>query len=112
MAAKKWDMAAAIASHLVKVEPENETWWINLAYSVRQIEGVEKAEAILLRAQAIHPKVAMIAFSLACYASVTGRMEEAKVRLRHAIALDKDIRRLALDDEDLKPLWDWIAGLE
>jgi hypothetical protein len=23
MAAKKWDMAAAIASHLVKVEPEN-----------------------------------------------------------------------------------------
>ena len=25
---------------------------------------------------------------------------------------DKDIRGLALDDEDLKPLWDWIAGLE
>ena len=25
MAAKKWDMAAAVASHLVKVEPENET---------------------------------------------------------------------------------------
>jgi hypothetical protein len=36
MAAKKWDMAAAIASHLVKVEPENEAWWINLAYSVRR----------------------------------------------------------------------------
>ena len=24
MAAKKWDMAAAIATHLVNVEPENE----------------------------------------------------------------------------------------
>jgi lipopolysaccharide biosynthesis regulator YciM len=112
MAAKKWDMAAAVASHLVKVEPENEVWWISLAYSVRRVEGVEKAEAILLRAQSIHPKVAMIAFSLACYASVTGRMEEAKERLRHAIDLDKEFRRLALDDEDLKPLWDWIAGLE
>ena len=33
IAAKKWDMAAAVASHLVKVEPENEAWWINLAYS-------------------------------------------------------------------------------
>jgi hypothetical protein len=54
----------------------------------------------------------MIAFNLACYASVTGRMEEAKERLRHAIELDKDIRGLALDDEDLKPLWDSIAGLE
>jgi Flp pilus assembly protein TadD len=111
MAAKKRDMAAAIASHLVKVEPENETWWIKLAYSVRQIEGVEKAEAILLRAQALHPKVAMIAFNLACYASVTGRLEEAKERLQHVINLDKGIRGLALNDEDLKPLWDWIAGL-
>jgi hypothetical protein len=53
----------------------------------------------------------MIAFSLACYASVRGRMEEAKERLQRAVKLDKDIRGLALDDEDLKPLWDWIAGL-
>ena len=44
---------------------------------------------MLLRAQAIHPKIAMIAFNLACYASVTGRMEETKERLRHAIELDK-----------------------
>jgi Flp pilus assembly protein TadD len=106
MAAKKWNMAAAVASHLVKVEPENEVWWISLAYAVRRTESVENAEAILLRAQAIHPKVAMIAFNLACYASVTGRVEEAKERLRHAIELDKDIRRLAID------LWDWIGGLE
>ena len=68
IAAKKWDMAAAVASHLVKVEPENEAWWINLTYSVRRSESIEKAEAILLRARAIHPKVAMIAFLLACYA--------------------------------------------
>ncbi|MET0253076.1 MAG: hypothetical protein ABW214_03505 [Terrimicrobiaceae bacterium] len=54
----------------------------------------------------------MIAFNLACYASVTGRMEEAKERLRLAIDLEKDIRIMALDDEDLRPLWDWIAGLE
>ena len=26
LAAKKWDMAEAVATHLVKVEPENETW--------------------------------------------------------------------------------------
>jgi hypothetical protein len=50
--------------------------------------------------------------NLACYASVTGRTEEAKERLRHAMDLDKDICGLELDDEDLKPLWDWIAGLE
>ena len=111
MAAKKWDMAAAVASHLVKVEPEKAGWWISLAYAVRRGESIEKAEAILLRAQAIHPKVAMIAFNLACYASVTGRFEESKTCLQHAIELDKEIRELALDDEDLRPLWDWITHL-
>jgi hypothetical protein len=38
----------------------------------------------------------MIAFNLACYASVTGRMEEAKEHLRRAIDLDKDVRKLAI----------------
>ena len=54
----------------------------------------------------------MIAFNLAFYASVAGRMEEAKERLRHAIELDEEARKLALEDEDLKPLWDWIGGLK
>ena len=112
MVAKKWDMAAAVASHLVKVDPGTAGWWISLAYALRRAESVEKAEAILLRAQTIHPQVAMIAFHLACYASVADRMEEAKERLRHAIELDENVRRLAIDDEDLKPMWDWIAGLE
>ncbi len=89
----------------LKVQPENAGWWISLAYAVRRAESVEKAEAILLRAQAIHPQFAVIAFNLACYASVTGRFEEAKTRLQHAIDLDKDIREMALDDEDLRPLW-------
>jgi hypothetical protein len=91
------DMVAAVASHLVKVDPETVGWWISLAYALRRAESVEKAEAILLRGrrshggwctavspsaipktQAIHPNVAMIAFTLACYASVAGRMEDAK----------------------------------
>jgi Flp pilus assembly protein TadD len=112
MVARKWDMAAAVASHLVKVDPGTAGCWISLAYALRRIEGVEKAEAILLRAQPIHPKVAMIAYNLACYASVTGRMDEAKDRLWHAIQLDKEVRTLAVDDEDLKSLWDWTSSLE
>jgi Flp pilus assembly protein TadD len=112
MAAKKWEMAAAVASHLVKTEPETSGWWINLAYAKRRCEGIESAEAILLRARRLHQDNATIEFNLACYASVTGRMVEAKERLRHVIELDKEVRRLALEDEDLKPLWDWIGGLK
>jgi predicted Zn-dependent protease len=64
MAAKKSDMAAAVASHLVKIDPQTAGWWISLAYALRRTENVEKAEAILLRAQAIHPKVAVILSTL------------------------------------------------
>jgi Flp pilus assembly protein TadD len=111
MAAKKWDMAAAVASHLVKVNPQNQVWWINLAYPIRRIDGVADAEAFECSVCDGSRMVAGIAFNLACYASVTGRFEEAKVHLRHAVELEKDVRLLALDDEYLKPLWDWIGRL-
>ena len=95
MVAKKWDMAAAVASHLVKTEPETSGWWINFAYAKRRCEGIESAEAILLRARELHHDNAMIEFNLACYASLACRVEEAKERLRHAIELDKEARKLA-----------------
>ena len=64
LAAEKWDMAAAVANHLVKVEPENSGWWINLAYAKRRCEGIESAEAILLRARELHHDNAIIEFNL------------------------------------------------
>src|SRR4029077_9071811 len=42
MAAKKWDMVAAVASHLVKVYPKAAGWWISLAYALRCTESIEK----------------------------------------------------------------------
>ena len=57
MVARKWNMAAAVASHLVKGDPGTSGWWISLAYALRRTESVEKAEAVLLRAQTTHPKV-------------------------------------------------------
>jgi hypothetical protein len=53
-------MAAAVAGHLAKVEPGTAGWRISVDYALRRTERVAKAEAILLRAQALHPKVAMI----------------------------------------------------
>ena len=36
MAARKWDMAAAVAIHLVKVDPETAGWWISFAHAIRR----------------------------------------------------------------------------
>jgi hypothetical protein len=65
-------------------------------------------EIVLLKARAWLPTDPLILFNLACCASATGRIEEAKLHLGHAIDLDENLQRLALDNEDLRLLWDWI----
>lgn len=108
MAAKKWAFAARVAAQLVETEPENVSAWINLAYSLRRSEGLDQAEAVLLRAHTLHPDYALIFYNLACYASVTSRIEDAKERLQRAFELDEDLRAMAIEDLDLRPLRDWI----
>ncbi|MGA7901617.1 MAG: hypothetical protein WCA06_03175 [Terrimicrobiaceae bacterium] len=34
-----------------------------------------------------------------------------RIRLKRAVELDKQFQKVAIDDEDLRPLWDWIADL-
>ncbi|MGA7904766.1 MAG: hypothetical protein WBV90_19250 [Terrimicrobiaceae bacterium] len=112
VAAENWEKAVAIAVDLVKAEPKNPTTWIMLAHAVRHAGNVEQEETVLLKARAWHPTDPLIFLKLACCATVTGRIEEAKLRLEHAIDLDENIRWLALDEVDLRPLWDWISGVE
>ena len=107
--AKKWSSVAEVAQRLVDIEPENAGWWINLAYATRRAVNIDKAQALLLQAQTLHPENAIIAFNLSCYACVSGHLEQAKTHLKHAIALDSNIRELARGDEDLQTLWSWIA---
>ena len=40
-----------------------------------------------------------------------GALRRSKERLKRAVELDKQFKKLAIDDEDLRPLWDWIADL-
>ena len=56
LGARKWDMPAAVASHLVKADLGNPAAWINFAYAVRRAQNIQAAEAILLKARALHPK--------------------------------------------------------
>jgi hypothetical protein len=37
-------------------------------------------------------------------------VETAKARLQHAFKLEPALRRTALDDEDLRPVWDALGA--
>lgn len=53
---QKWDMAAAVARHLVKADRKSESM-DQLAYAVRRSEHIEQAEAILVNG-CVHRKSA------------------------------------------------------
>ena len=49
---------------------------------------------------------AAIPYNLACYYCQLEEIETAKRYLKKAFEIDLNWRRAALEDEDLKPLWD------
>jgi hypothetical protein len=67
----------------------------------------------LIGAQAKFPKNYQIVFNLACYESQLGNLKEALHKLEQAIDLagKTDIRLMALNDPDLKPIWPDIAEI-
>jgi tetratricopeptide (TPR) repeat protein len=111
--AKKWDLAVGIAEALTDMLPDKLESWANLAYATRRKTsgGLSEAKRILLVAQAKFPKEYLFPFNLACYCAQLDQLEEAKKWLKKAMAINKKtVQKLAVDDPDLKPLWDSMSG--
>ena len=103
---KKWELMQQIAKRLKEFEPDNVQWTISLAYATRRAYSIDVAMEILLNAVAKFPKEAAIPYNLACYYCQLGEIENAKRYLKRAFEIDLKWRTAALEDEDLKPLWD------
>ena len=103
---KKWELMQQIAKRLKEFQPDNVQWTISLAYATRRAYSIDVAMEILLDAEAKFPREAAIPYNLACYYCQLGEMEKAKRYLKGAFEIDLNWRKAALDDEDLKPLWD------
>ena len=109
-ALKKWESMQAVAKSLAFREPDNPHWSVSWAYGTRRADSIEAARIILLSAVERQPEIAVFHYNLACYECQLGDVEVAKARLQHAFKLDSNYRLLALDDEDLKPLWESLRG--
>ena len=76
------------------------------AYATRRADSIEAAELILLAAVERRRDVAVFHYNLASYECQLGDLEAAKERLQTALRLDSNYRSVALEDEDLRPLWE------
>ena len=105
-----WSLMEVVARELWKRHPDEPDYWTNLAWAVRRSGSVVAARDILLEAVERFPGDALTHFNLGCYSCQLGDIEQAKTRVGRAIELDAKFKLLALDDADLKPLWEEIEG--
>ena len=107
---EQWDACLDIASAIVKMVPDRAQGWLDKAFSLRRANdgGVEKAKTVLLEAAKLFPDDSMIQYNLACYCSQLGQLDAAKEHLGKSYELGdaQQIKLMALDDDDLKPLWE------
>jgi tetratricopeptide (TPR) repeat protein len=103
-----WVAMQAVARVLALRDPDNVQWTISWAYATRRADWLDAARIILLNAVERQPNVAIFHYNLACYECQLGNLDVAKSRLKRALELGPRYRKMALEDEDLKALWEFI----
>jgi hypothetical protein len=112
-AAKNWDLAAVVSETLTKTVPDDPNFWICYAYSTRRKTGggIPEAKEILLSAEPKFPDEYPFAFNLACYTSQLHQFDETEKWLKKAVKIaESKVKRMVIEDEDMKPFWDSEIG--
>jgi len=112
-ASKQWESAAEVAKELCRISPDAPSGFIQLAYSLHELRRTTEALNALLTVADRFPDVPTISYNLACYHCQLGDLPAASKCLKRALKLGgaANIKKMALGDLDLKPLWESISNL-
>jgi Flp pilus assembly protein TadD len=112
---RQWEQAVLVARTLMERAPDRSSGWLHQAYSLRRASsnGLQQAWEALLPAYDKFPREPTIAYNLSCYACQMRHLDQARTWLQRALKIgdQERIKRMALDDPDLKPLWNEIRKL-
>lgn len=111
---KKWRPCVDIATAITRLAPGRPVGWIHRSYALHELKRTQEAWDNLLQVADRFPNELLIRYNLACYASRLGKLSEAKAWLHKAFEVSGDparVKLMALDDEDLQPLWRKIGEL-
>ena len=112
---KDWDGGLETARALLQADPKRASGWLHQAYALRRVDGggVKAALDALLPAADQFPGEEVIPYNIACYTCQLRQFDLARIWLRRAMRSGDPARlkRMALSDSDLEPLWAEIAAL-
>lgn len=105
--AKNWEAAADIAESICKLLPDDSSGFIQRASALHEINRTREAMNVLLPVVKRFPDEYLISYNLACYFCQLGELHSAVEWLKKACEMGNaaKIKRMALDDPDLAPLW-------
>ncbi|MEY2484611.1 MAG: hypothetical protein QOG67_2318 [Verrucomicrobiota bacterium] len=109
---EKWDLMQTVASKMAEHFPDDVQWRIWWAAAARRAHSVESAKRILQKALETHPNDANVHYNLSCYESRLQHFRKAQRHLARAIQLDSRFQLIALNDQDLEPLWEKLSQRE
>jgi tetratricopeptide (TPR) repeat protein len=109
--AGRWEACVDIAAALVTSNPGMSFGWVHRSFALHELKRTEEAHDLLLPAVKRFPGHWVTPYNLACYCSQLKRFEEATDWFRKAMLIDGEtVKREAIDDPDLLPLWDSRSG--
>ena len=95
----------------MKLNPNRPDAWVHRSFALHELRRTQEAFDQLLPVADRFPKVWTIPYNLACYCAQLGRLEECKKWFKKAMAIDAHtVQQAAIDDPDLRPLWDSMKG--
>jgi tetratricopeptide (TPR) repeat protein len=110
--AKQWEVCVELAGAVVKAAPDLPDGWIGRSFALHELKRTGEAYDLLLPAKEMFPQNHTIPYNLACYCAQLTRLDEAEIWLMRAMKFDEDaVRRNAIGDPDLKPLWDRMSDV-
>jgi len=111
--AKRWDSCVDIAKRITQTAPEEAWGWIQLSFALHELKRTQEAWDNLIAVVEQFPKDVTMRYNLACYACQLGDMAGTRRWLKKTFVLGrkKETIQMALEDDDLKPLWKEIGEL-
>ena len=106
----RWDTGAEIARGAIRAYPDRPDLYLIGAYAIRRSEDVQSALDFLEIGHGCMGEEATYWFNIGCYHCQLGDLGEAKRCVKKAVSLDKSFQMMALDDEDLEPLWEELGS--
>ena len=110
---KCWDAALEVARLLIQRDPGRANGWVNQSYSLHELHRTHEAWEALFQIVPRFLKNGTMAYNLACYACQLGDLGVARDWIQRATKIlgSSEVKAMAADDADLKPLAPWLETL-